>query len=171
VHAAAAYRLAYIPATPIGAQLVPTSEQRGDAKCPYSCLPLTKISANWPGGRRCRVRAGIRSSRATRASTSRSVVPGATILTQTMSYPAASRPVTAAGKFSLVIKRILGWAREHLLRAQRVHASRSPMMPQPDTRSNRQVWDPATLYYASWASGYAGGPVNLWLAPLSLRHT
>src|SRR6266436_6535483 len=63
----------------------------------------------------------MRSSRAAHASTSGSFMPGAAILIQTTSCPAASRAVTAApGKFSFARKRISGCAREYFLRAQRI---------------------------------------------------
>src|SRR5712691_5291263 len=62
-----------------------------------------------------------RCSRTAHASTSGSLAPGAAILTQTMSCPAAASATTAApGKFSFARKRISGRAREYLLGTQRV---------------------------------------------------
>src|SRR5262249_34885532 len=63
----------------------------------------------------------MRSSRAAYAKTSGSVGPGAAVLIQATSCPAASGAVTAApGKFSLARKRISGCAREYLSRAERI---------------------------------------------------
>src|SRR5437868_14268196 len=63
----------------------------------------------------------VRCSRAAHASTAGSLVPGAAILSQTISCPAASRAATAApGKFSLARKRMSGCAWEYLLRTQRI---------------------------------------------------
>src|SRR2546430_183778 len=62
-----------------------------------------------------------RSARTARASTSVSVSPGAAVLTQTTSCPAAPRAVTAGpGKFSFARNRISSGAREDLFAAQRV---------------------------------------------------
>jgi hypothetical protein len=61
----------------------------------------------------------IRSSRAAHASSSGSPLPGAAVLIQTTSFPAALSAVTAApGKFSFARNRMSGRAGLHLLRAQ-----------------------------------------------------
>src|SRR5712691_3622151 len=60
-----------------------------------------------------------RCSRTAHASTSGSLAPGAAILTQTMSCPAAASALTAApGKFSFARKRISRCAREYLFGTQ-----------------------------------------------------
>src|SRR5262249_53462218 len=63
----------------------------------------------------------MRSSRAARASTSASLQPGAAVLTQVTSCPAAPRDaMAAAGKFSSARKRMSGCGWVHLFRAQQI---------------------------------------------------
>ena len=63
----------------------------------------------------------ILSSRTAHANTSSSLLPGATVRTQTMSWPAASISATASpGIFSSARKRISCCARIHLFRSQHV---------------------------------------------------
>src|SRR5262245_411887 len=63
----------------------------------------------------------MRSSRTAQANTSGSLMPGAAVLTHTMSWPSSANAATAApGKFSLARNRILRRAREHPLCAESI---------------------------------------------------